>query len=121
MAEVEAKINGRAYKIACDDGQERHLLSLVGYVNRHVENLKTNFGQVGDAKLLLMASVIIADELSDVRRHVVSLEAEVQRMRLAHENSVERLRNARSTEVDIINSTAARIEALIGQLNKKQV
>ena len=67
MAEVEVTINGRSYLMGCDDGQEDHLLMLAKDVGRRVDELVASVGQVGDARLLLMTSLLIADELYDLR------------------------------------------------------
>lgn len=65
MAQVEVTINNRAYRIACDDGQEQHLSRLAEYVDQRVQELVAAVGQVGDDRLLVMASLLIADELSE--------------------------------------------------------
>ena len=65
MAQVSVTINGRKYAIACDDGQEAHLSRLAAYVDRRIGELVAAVGQVGDAHLLVMASLLVADELSD--------------------------------------------------------
>ena len=65
MAQVDVTVNNRAYKIACDDGQEDHLTRLAEYVDRRVQELVSAVGQVGDTRLLVMASLLIADELSE--------------------------------------------------------
>lgn len=65
MAHVSVTINGRKYPIACDDGQEAHLSRLAAYVDRRIGELVAAVGQVGDAHLLVMASLLVADELSD--------------------------------------------------------
>ena len=65
MAQVTVQINGRSYQIACDDGQEAHLTRLGGYIDNRVQELIAAVGQVGDARLLVMVSLLIADELSD--------------------------------------------------------
>lgn len=65
MAQVTVTINGRGYPIACDDGQENHLVQLAGYVDKRVRELTAAMGQVGDTRLLVMASLLIADELAD--------------------------------------------------------
>jgi cell division protein ZapA len=67
MALVNVTINGRAYQIACDDGQEEHLARLAGYVDKRVSELTATMGQIGDTRLLVMASLLIADELADTR------------------------------------------------------
>ncbi len=66
MAKVAVTINGRKYDIACDDGQEAHLARLARYVDKRVDELVAAVGQVGDARLLVMASLLVADELSEV-------------------------------------------------------
>jgi len=65
MAQVEVSVNGRSYMVACDDGQEAHVVRLGRYVDQKVQTLVKTVGQVGDARLLLMASLIVADELVD--------------------------------------------------------
>lgn len=65
MARVTVTINGRHYQIACDDGQENHLLRLAEYVDKRVAQLVAAVGQAGDAQLLVMASLLVADELMD--------------------------------------------------------
>ncbi|MBT3908089.1 MAG: cell division protein ZapA [Rhodospirillaceae bacterium] len=65
MAQVTVDINERSYQIACDDGQEAHLTRLGNYIDNRVQELIAAVGQVGDARLLVMVSLLIADELSD--------------------------------------------------------
>ena len=65
MAQVTVTINERKYTVACDDGQEAHLTRLGDYIDRRVGELVAAVGQIGDAKLLVMVSLLIADELSD--------------------------------------------------------
>lgn len=65
MAQVTVTINGRGYQIACDDGQEAHLIKLAGYVDKRVGELTATMGQIGDMRLIVMASLLIADELVD--------------------------------------------------------
>jgi cell division protein ZapA len=63
--EVEVVVNGRSYRVACDDGQEAHVVRLGRYVDQKVQSLIQSVGQIGDARLLLMASLLVADELVD--------------------------------------------------------
>ena len=65
MPQVDVLINGRRYQIACDKGQEEHLSQLAEYVDKRVQGLVGSVGQVGDARLLVMTSLLLADELSD--------------------------------------------------------
>lgn len=68
MASVEVSINGRFYRIACEDGQEQRLIRLAGSVDEKVSSLVEQVGQVGDTRLLVMASLLIADELDDAKQ-----------------------------------------------------
>ncbi len=65
MGQVSVEINGRKYQIACDDGQEAHLSRLGTYIDNRVDELVAAVGQIGDARLLVMVSLLVADELSD--------------------------------------------------------
>jgi cell division protein ZapA len=65
MAQVDIRINNRPYRIACDDGQEEHLTRLAEFVDKRVQELVGSVGQVGEDRLLVMASLLIADELSE--------------------------------------------------------
>lgn len=73
MAQVNIMINGRDYLIACEDGEEKHLKFLADYINRHVDGLVQSVGQVGEARLLLMASLLVADELAEANRELETL------------------------------------------------
>lgn len=65
MSQISITINGRDYSIVCDDGQEQHLSRLAEYLDGRVAELVDSVGQIGDARLLLMVGLLIADELSD--------------------------------------------------------
>ena len=67
MAQVEIRINGRDYRIACEDGQESHLSNLAKYLDGKVTELVEEVGQIGDTSLMVMAGLLITDELSDTR------------------------------------------------------
>ena len=73
MSQVNLQINGRDYLIACEDGEEKHLAFLAEYINQQVEGLVESVGQVGEARLLLMAALIIADELSEANEELDTL------------------------------------------------
>ncbi len=65
MAQVDVVINSRSYRIACDEGQDEHLKKLASYVDNRMQGLISDVGQVGDTRLLVMVSLLIADELSE--------------------------------------------------------
>jgi cell division protein ZapA len=65
MGQVAVPVNGRSYAITCDDGQETRIRRLAQYVDAKVAEFVGSVGQVGEARLLLLAALVIADELSD--------------------------------------------------------
>jgi cell division protein ZapA len=65
MGQVAVPVNGRSYAITCDDGQESRIRQLAQYVDAKVGAFVASVGQVGEARLLLLAALVIADELSD--------------------------------------------------------
>ncbi|MBT3558036.1 MAG: cell division protein ZapA [Rhodospirillales bacterium] len=75
MAQVDVSINGRVYTVACGDGEETHLIELGRMVDERVSQLTGAVGQIGDAKLLVMASLLIADEMSDISRQLADMES----------------------------------------------
>ena len=66
MGEVAVTIGGRRYPITCDDGQEEHVAALAAYVDQRASALAATVGEVGEARLLVMASLVVADEVTEV-------------------------------------------------------
>jgi cell division protein ZapA len=62
MPLVNVMVNGRAYTVACDDGEQEHLRELAQVVDAKAREVLSSVGQVGDARLLLMAALLLADE-----------------------------------------------------------
>jgi len=108
MAQVEVTINGRNYQIACDDGQEAHLVQLGEYIDKRVQELVSAIGQVGDSRLLVMTSLLIADELAetyaDLKKTSAAMESAV---------SAEAMEEKLSA---IVDAAASRIEAVTRDL-----
>lgn len=66
MGEVAVTIGGRRYPITCDDGQEEHVAALAAYVDQRASALAATVGEVGEARLLVMASLVVADEVTEI-------------------------------------------------------
>lgn len=77
MSKLDITINGRSFEIACDDGEEDHLTYLAEYVDKHVSDLAESLGNVGETRLLLMAALVIADELAENISRSEALDGEV--------------------------------------------
>ena len=65
MAQLSLMVNGRSFAITCEDGQETRIRRLGQYVDAKVTEFVRGIGQVGEARLLLLAALVIADELAD--------------------------------------------------------
>src|SRR5271163_4760864 len=67
MAQVTIRINGYAYIVGCEDGQESHLERMATEIEQRVNSIKAIGGQSGEARLLMLAALLLADELHDIR------------------------------------------------------
>ncbi|MEL7488195.1 MAG: cell division protein ZapA [Pseudomonadota bacterium] len=74
MAQVDITVNGRQYKITCDDGQEQRLQRLAAYFDSQVSTLGEELGQIGDARLMLLSALTVCDDLFEARERAASLE-----------------------------------------------
>jgi len=110
MGQVTVQINERAYTVACGDGEEAHLKDLAAHINLHVTDLSREVGQVGETRLLLMASLLVADELSDALAKVKMLEADIEQLTQTRIAALERSREAEDLLGDVLDSAARRIE-----------
>jgi len=76
MARVSITINANTYDIACADGEEQHILDLAQVLDGRVGELVAAIGQAGEARLLAMAGLLMADELAELKDEVQNLRAE---------------------------------------------
>jgi cell division protein ZapA len=109
MSQVAVTINGHPYKIACDDGQEPRIRRLAQYVDARVGGFVKTIGQVGEARLLLLAALVIADELSDANE---ALAQERSRNRAAESEAEDAMDGAAGN----IHNLARRIEGIAERL-----
>ena len=76
MANVNIKFNGKDYLLSCDDGQEQNLKELASHLNKKFNELKSNLGNIGENKLLLISSIKIVDEYYDIVKKINSKKSE---------------------------------------------
>ena len=69
MAQVTIRINGYAYTVGCEDGQEEHLGRMAAEIEQRINSIKAIGGQSGEARLLMLAALLLADELHDLRQN----------------------------------------------------
>lgn len=73
MAQLTIKINGYAYTVGCEDGQEFHLQAMAQEVDNRISSIKALGGQSGEARLLVLAALLMADELHDLGIELATL------------------------------------------------
>ncbi len=74
MTQVDIRVNGRDYRVTCEDGQEERLQQLSAFFDRRVSSLGNDLGQIGDARLMLLAALTVCDELFEARARAGDLE-----------------------------------------------
>ena len=77
MSHINVTINGRQYRMACEEGQEARLLQLAESFEERIGSLRGKFGEIGDARLTVMAALTLSDELLDANQRIRSLEEEL--------------------------------------------
>ncbi len=117
MAEVSVTINGRVYRMACDPGQEDHLARLGRELDQRISQLRESFGEIGDTRLAVMAAIMVADELAEMKRRLRGFEQEIQSLQDSREVAAQRAEQGERAFADILVDTAERIEQLAQNLN----
>ena len=118
MGQVNATIAGRQYRLACEDGQEDHLLALAKDIDTRIIDLRRKFGEIGDTRLTVMAALMLADEMTETRQKFRVLEEEIVALREAREVSADRARAASDAVAGAFHSAAERIEGITRKLNE---
>lgn len=114
MATVTITIHGRPYPVACDDGEESHLLALAETLNARVAELAETVGPVGEARLLLMAGLVLSDEMLGQADRLAALEAEVEALRAGGSAELRaRVEQSEEAVAIVLESAARRIEDLV--------
>jgi len=117
MGEISVILNGRTYRLECGDGEESHLSALAEYLGSHVDDLKQKFGQIGDDRLIVMASLHVTDELWELRRQMDELKSSLAD---AHRDRSVADDLQKSAKVDLakqINAMADRLNLLNERFN----
>jgi len=118
MSQVTVTINGRQFRMACEDGQEGHLLKLAQDLDQRIDKLRGNFGEIGDARLTIMAALTLADELADSNARLRRVEEELASLQEARAASAEHAKATQAAISAALNAAAERIEGLTRQLNQ---
>ncbi len=118
MSHINVVINGRQYRMACEEGQEERLLNLAEGFERRIGALRGKFGEIGDARLTVMAALTVSDELMDAGQRIRALEQEVESLRAVRAAAAERTRATQTAVANALNAAAERIEKTTQALNR---
>lgn len=117
MSQVSVTINGRQFRMACEDGQEGHLMNLARDLDARIEGLRKKFGEIGDTRLTVMAALTLADALAETGQRIRRLEDEVANLQAARNNSADHARGAQAAVAAALNAAAERLEIITKKLH----
>src|ERR1044071_2267543 len=120
MTHVTVVIHGKQYRMACEEGQEDQLTTLARDLDQRVEQLKKNFGAIGDMRLIVMAALTLGDELSEAVKRIRRLEEELTALQDARVASSERAHATQVAVAAALNSASERIENVTRSLNQSR-
>lgn len=115
---INVTINGRQYRMACEEGQEVRLLKLADSLESRVTELRGKFGEIGDARLTVMAALTVCDELLDAHARIRTLEEELETQRSQRTAIADRARVTQVAVTNALNAAAERIEKTTQVLNR---
>jgi cell division protein ZapA len=118
MAQVSVTINGRQFRMACEDGQEAHLINLARELDSRINGLRAKFGEIGDTRLTVMAAITVADELAEAGQRVKRLEEELAALQDARVLASDRNKAAQALIAAALGAAAERIENITKKLNQ---
>jgi cell division protein ZapA len=118
MSQVNVTINGRQFRMACEDGEEARLSRLAEDLDASIATLRTRFGEIGDTRLTVMAALTLADQLSETKEKLQRLEPELATLRNASVASADHSQATQTAVVAALNAAAERIENITKRLNE---
>jgi len=104
--------------MACEDGQEGHLLELARELDGRISGLRAKFGEIGDTRLTVMAAITVADELAEAGLRVKRLEEELAALQDAGVAVSEHNKAAQASLAAALAAAAERIEDITKKLNQ---
>jgi cell division protein ZapA len=119
MPEVTIEIGGRAFEVACQEGEESYLQAAARLLDEEAGVLTAQVGRVPEARMLLMAGLMLADKTASLQDRLVTAETELATLRAAPAPAPERVEVpvVPDAVVDTLSEIAARAEALADRLD----
>ena len=118
MPEVNVEINGRKYRMACQEGQQGHLIALAERFNAQVEGLKGAVGEIGDNRLTVMAGIAVLDDLAEAERRIAALEQQVVTLTEAGQEIAQELEATERAFASKLDEASKVINSIAGVLDE---
>jgi len=118
MAQINVTINGRQFRMACEDGQEDRLMTLARELDGRIEGLRAKFGEIGDTRLTVMAALTVADELAEMGARIKRLEEELAASQDSRVTAADRNKSAQAAVAAALIAAAERVEGVTKRLNQ---
>ena len=118
MGQITVEINGKSYRMACDNGQEEHLYMLAKQFDESINRLRGAFGEIGDNRLTVMAGVMVMDELVEMRRRLEKLEKQMQDVHNDHDIVVQQFEAAEAGLAHALVICAEKVETVAREMTK---
>jgi cell division protein ZapA len=119
MAQVSVTIDGKAYRMACEEGQEDHLTELAGQFDRYVGHLKGQFGEIGDLRITVMAGIMVMDEMAEINRRLAAAEAELANLREGRDTVLSGVHDREEAVAHAIVDLADRLNGITRKLTQR--
>ncbi len=117
MPHVTVTVNGKNFRMACDAGQEDHLIGLADRMNEAIEGLRETFGEIGDLRLTVMASILMTDKLDEAERRIAAGEDKARTLTGERDAALAKNGELEALFVDQLETVQSRVDALAGDLN----
>jgi cell division protein ZapA len=118
MNHINVTINGRQYRMACEEGQEIRLRKLAESLEQRIATLRGKFGEIGDARLTVMAALTVCDELVEADTRIRGLEEDLARLSDGRTAAVDRAKATQTAIANALTAAAERIERTTHVLNR---
>ena len=116
MPQVNVMIAGKAYRMACGEGEEAHLEGLARFYDEKIGEMRQAFGEIGDMRLHVMAALMVADDLHEAKKRAEKLEAELAAIRGDAGAADQRLSEVEDRAAEALVAAAERIEGVAKSL-----
>ena len=121
MPEVNVEINGRKYRMACEEGQQSHLIGLAKRFDAQVEGIKGAVGELGDTRLTVMAGIAVVDELAEAEKRIALLQAQIEELSAAGQQIAGEMDALEQRFAGKLEQAARSLEIVAGVLDETAV